>query len=251
MEKFSNWRDKGTGIAPFWPTQYPRVGAKLPLQVVLFVLKLPFFLLLLPFVLLGATASKHLCLKYLFNFGYVLPATKNGDFVIVNYSSPLLIFLLSSVVLIPDQEGTLYSYSPIQLLQHALGSDVKGTEVVELSKFTKSVVFCLIEGTPTNNKSVLKFIKLNSKYSLESFNLKTLIVKINPAYFNLPLPSSALKFFYNLLINSPSSISLKLVSHIRFDVDLSKAAFRNANLHTVNFSVSDKQEFYDYYLQKI
>lgn len=251
MEKFSNWRDKGTGISPFMPVAYPKLGASLPLNLVLFLIKVPFFLLSFPLVFVNLSLIKNFHLKFLFNFKVNTPKFQKNDFVITNYTSPLLIYLLGGVILIPDTDGTLYEYSILQLMNHSFGIKVTGTEVIDLLKYKNKVLFCLIEGTTTNNKAILKFIELKKTYTFEKFNLKTLVVKITPAYFCLPLPSSILKFFFYLLTNKPSTIALKLISHNSFDLTLSKTAFRNSNLHTVNFSITDKIEFYDYYLKNI
>lgn len=254
MEKFSNWRDKGTGISPFIPTKYPSPSfASIPLDIVLFLLKLPFCLLAFPFVLLDVKPIKQFCLKFLFNFKMNDPLGSLGtnDFVVVNYSSPLLVYLLSDVILVPDSHGVLYELSKFQLFRHAFGSfpTDKGTKIDDLSKLSNKVVFCLIEGTTTNNKCVLKFIDLDPKYQFDNFKLKTLVVKIAPNHFNLPLPSYPMAFFYHLLTNKPSALTSKLISHQRFDWSLNKTAFRNANLHSVNLSINDKIEFYNYYLQ--
>lgn len=256
MEKFSNWRDKGTGISPFIPTTYPKHSfLSLPLSIVLFLIKLPFLLLTFPLVLLDVKPVKEFSLKFLFNFRFNQPSglLLPNDFVVVNYSSPLLVYLLSDVVIIPNSDGILYQLTKFQLLLHSLGllSTDKGKVIDDMSKLSKKIIFCLAEGTPTNNKCVLKFLNLDPKYLLEGFNFKTFVVKISPNYFNVPLPSSAIGFFYQLLINSPSLITLKLVSHQRVDWELSKTAFRNSNLHSVNLSVTDKVDFYKYYLQNI
>lgn len=249
MEKFSNWRDKGTGISPFNPTAFPKVDATFPLNLVVFLIKVPVFFLSLPLVLLNVAWIKSFHLKFLFNFKVNIPQFQKNDFIITNYSSPLLVYLLNGVVLIPDTDGTLNEYSLWQLINHSFGSNVKGKEVVDLLKFKGKTIFCLIEGTTTNNKAILKFIDLKKTYTFDQFNLKTLIVKVTPPYFNIPLPCNRFKFIYFLLINKPSNIALKLVEHKTFDLTLSKTAFRNSNLHMVNFSTKDKDEFYQYYLR--
>lgn len=250
MEKFSNWRDKGTGIAPFVPQSYPKLTLKFPLQLLVLVIKLPFFLIIFPLILLNFYPIKQFAVKFLFNFKFQSPKFEKNDFIITNYSSPLTLFLTNGILLIPDSNGVLFQYSSLQFLCHAFGSDIKGKEVTDISKFKGKTVFCFIEGTSTNNKAVLKFIPLNAKYVFDGFKLKSLIIKIQPGHFNLPLPASSIGFFYHLLINGPSNIITKLVTHMKFDLDLSKTAFKNTNLHPVNLTVSDKQEFYRYYLNR-
>ncbi|KAH8805716.1 hypothetical protein F5884DRAFT_456517 [Xylogone sp. PMI_703] len=43
MEKYSQFRDRGSGIAPFFPVSSPSAGIYLPIRVFLFLFKLPFF----------------------------------------------------------------------------------------------------------------------------------------------------------------------------------------------------------------
>ncbi|RFU26154.1 hypothetical protein B7463_g10192, partial [Scytalidium lignicola] len=43
MEKYSQFRDRGSGIAPFFPISSPPAGIYLPIRIFLFLFKLPFF----------------------------------------------------------------------------------------------------------------------------------------------------------------------------------------------------------------
>ena len=68
----------------------------------------------------------------------------------------------------------------------------------DVSKLQNKIVFLFLEGTLSNNKSILPFIKLNSKYSFDDFNIKSLVVKLIPNYFTLPIPHvSKLQYFSN------------------------------------------------------
>ncbi|KAI9837213.1 MAG: hypothetical protein M1838_004852 [Thelocarpon superellum] len=67
MEKYSQFRDRGTGITPFFPIPPQASGNRLPLHIFLFILRLPIFLtctvgyfLLLQWLPLGSLAKKAL-----------------------------------------------------------------------------------------------------------------------------------------------------------------------------------------------
>ncbi|RDW59696.1 hypothetical protein BP6252_12783 [Coleophoma cylindrospora] len=65
MEKYSQYRDRGSGIAPFFPVASQPTGAYLPVHIFLFLIKLPIFLsvalsyfLVLQWFPLGSLAKK-------------------------------------------------------------------------------------------------------------------------------------------------------------------------------------------------
>ena len=101
--------------------------------------------------------------------------------------------------MIPNESGDLYQYSPLGLFNHSFtyfnsnsnsnsNSSSSGKLVEDVSKLQNKIVFLFLEGTLSNNKSILPFIKLNSKYSFDDFNIKSLVVKLIPNYFTLPIP---------------------------------------------------------------
>lgn len=252
MEKFSNWRDKGTGISPFIPTSLPK-DYIIP-KCIIFLFKLPVFLVAV--LISFALPIKALIIKFLFNFKInTVDNVKSNSFVVVNYSTPLIGMLLGKgSIVIPNSDGDLYAVSPLQVLGFSFSEDFSnppGYKVDDVSKLS-GPVYCLIEGTPSNCKSVLKFSSINSKYSFDKFTLSTLIVKVSPPYFNLPIPNvSKVAFLFHLLTNlsSKSSISFKLVHHNSWDLNHCKTSFRQSGLNMVNLSVSDKESFYKYYTE--
>lgn len=158
MEKFSSWRDKGTGISPFMPQKLPTfqknnsllsVASKSPI----FLIKLPFFIITyLIYTITGFTFILKFILTILFGFNRIdfgvdgikksqidkltSYKPKKGDLIVTNYITPLdgyFLFLLSGtfssssssssssqiVILIPNESGDLYQYSPLGLFNHS------------------------------------------------------------------------------------------------------------------------------------
>jgi len=136
MEKFSNWRDKATGISPFMPIPFPNSTQnkgntsnnkystkfnKCIYQLVLFFTKLPLFLTKLPFFIIAsilyAITGLHIFLRFVFTFlfgfapiRYAVDGIKSsqveklrsyepqrGDLIIANYSSPLDGYIIASI----------------------------------------------------------------------------------------------------------------------------------------------------------
>lgn len=234
MEKYSNWRDKGTGISPFIQS-YPKHGI---ISFAYLILKIPIFVLLIPFIFLPFLVIKHFILRFLFNFQFK-PLPLKGH-IITNYSSPLLLFLTNLPIYIP-QDGSIYYYSPLNFIRHSLNQNNRKIIGIPVEKLDKNCII-LIEGTSSNNKCVLKFQSID-KYELD--NISTLILKFNPNWVNITLPTSCIWFFVNLLMNGPSSINMKIVK--TESVAGALTAFRNAKLRSVNLDLRDKWDFYEYY----
>ena len=145
---------------------------------------------------------------------------QRGDLIVTNYISPLDGFIMSLltkgssvVILIPDKNGILYKYTPWTLVNHCFGQ-VQG-EIVgsndELSKLRKrNAIFLLLEGTTSNNTAILPFIKLDPKYKFEDFQIKTLVMKLFPQYYTLPISNVAsLYYLFELLTDLTSTKSVR------------------------------------------
>ncbi|SCU94857.1 LAME_0F09626g1_1 [Lachancea meyersii CBS 8951] len=191
MEKFTNWRDKGTGIAPFLPTPPPlsqEKGLGLVLNNVKFVFKaVCVFPLALLALMMPEMVSKKLWLivmKVLFSWSIQvaaqgvkkrdqrgeLPAT--GHVYVVNCNCPLdalvLWFLAQGPVafcvpLIRGKSTRVFQLSVWQFFEFALNSgQIHGDlssfrEVETVSQLKNQVVYVFAEGTTSNGKSVLPF----------------------------------------------------------------------------------------------
>ncbi len=126
MEKYTRWRDAGTGIAPFLPVAVPEsLAAMLPLRILLFLVRFPVLsvLLLIHIILVDFILGN--TLSYLYDQAYLTvrrqsartilfcagfhsipiswderkwPNMRGGDVIITNRSSPLDHLLLLALV---------------------------------------------------------------------------------------------------------------------------------------------------------
>lgn len=234
MEKFSNWRDKGTGITPFIQS-YPSFSlASIPV-----VLKIPIFIILLPLALLNITIVKSFILKFLFNFETKVPKLNKSLIYVTNYSSPLLVLLVNLPIYIPVNKE-IQKFSTWNYILHSLGYEVEGKKVKEMNKG-----ILLIEGTPSNNKCILQFETFETPLV---GNLGTMIVKFQPNWVNTPVPTNPFTYLVGLMNFDKKSCNVKVVDH-KENVDRCKRDFNNSNLKLVNFGLVDKQEFWKYKLE--
>ncbi|KAI5960354.1 uncharacterized protein KGF55_004646 [Candida pseudojiufengensis] len=290
MEKFSAWRDKATGISPFMPQPFPisqKKSNKTSLYLQLFLVKIPIFLIKFPICLIlislyyitGSTTILNIIFKLLFGFNeitYSVDGIKKsqisklesykpiiGDLIISNYISPLDGFIFSLIsgtskisILIPNKDGNLFEYSPWSLVNHCFGNKESKQPIQELSKFNKKkIVFLLLEGTTSNNQSILPFIKLNSKYSFENeFNIKSIVLKLTPNYFNLPTTIETSKFTYLFELLTDFKIKyfkIKIYSFNQLNLNEIRKSFELNSLALINnpeLSIDGKEKFINYYL---
>lgn len=221
MEKFSNWRDKGTGISPFMPVATPLYSSKslvsksglILLKLVIFLIKLPLVVVTFTFYYVtGLQALARFIVLVLFGFNRLetlvdgvkrshtdkiaanLP--RRNDVVVVNHSSPLDGFIYATLcsgvswskiaIVIPDPSGNLSRYSVWSLFSHTFNPSIAGTPV-KLSELKDRVVFLLLEGTPSNNNALLPFQPLQST-DFSGFYIKSVAIKYQPQYLSLPIP---------------------------------------------------------------
>lgn len=289
MEKFSNWRDKGTGISPFLPLPEPPAGLFTRLRGLLmgpaiFVVKAP--LLLLFYILshiVAVPAVLGLGIRFFFGITKTVVAADGirqlktaeidaqkpaaGDFVIANYATPLDALIVAAnaktswtniVVLVPDSNGSVYSYSPWSFASHAFGKIGTGTGLIvtDLLAYKDRLVILFVEGTPSNNKAVLPFAKIT--VPAKGYNFKTVSLKVAPASLAVPIPSvSQLGYFYGLIsaLSRPTSVRIKIFNHGKtdrpsFDWNLSKSAFKldSFNLIGEDLDMAAKKKFYSYFV---
>ncbi|KAI0462946.1 hypothetical protein LJB42_003750 [Komagataella kurtzmanii] len=243
MEKYTTYRDKGTGISPFLPLNKPKVNIFLRLAgVVLGVLKLLVLLivgLLYPVVPLLSTKAVLFLLNVDVDVSVdnikkankpliQLNLPQKGDFVISNYQSPLDPLVLSLITnnrlknivwLIPDIEGNLYEYSLFGVVVHALSSPnlhaQKNGKKIQLSSISESkTVFLFPEGTTSNNKSILPFLVTTDTVSVpklfKKFKVKALSIKNENPYTTTPIPQALASYLLtNLFTRNSSHYRLK------------------------------------------
>ncbi|RLV94323.1 hypothetical protein JA1_001823 [Spathaspora sp. JA1] len=268
MEKFSSWRDKATGISPFMPSQFPLVQEKSSFKrITTYIVKTPIFLIKFPFLLIISllyTITNYIgFVKFIFQllFGFNTPTFQvdgikpsqveklqpfkpnQGDLIVSNYISPLDGFIISIlansskvVFLIPNKQGILYQYSAWGVFNHCFNNVSSEQPVQDLTKFKNKCVVLLLEGTPSNNKSLLPFIQLDSKYTWEEINIKSLVLKMSVNYYTLSIPYiGKFQYLFQLLINlTKCSIKCKIYKFDTFDVKLLRRSFELNSLSLVN-----------------
>ena len=194
MEKFTDWRDKGTGIAPFFPPPTSSKEGKVLNSVVygfFFMIKI---ILLLPFIIVNQLTGSKMALTTILKrlFGWSMDVnvigvkrkavTKKehyptaGNLYLVNYQSALdaiTLNLLSQgnpIFLVPDNvhiyKLSLWNFIRYTLDDGSLNISKYGEIVANINELKKSVNFLFIEGTCSNGKSTLPF-NLNSQTLLE------------------------------------------------------------------------------------
>ncbi|KAH3660172.1 hypothetical protein OGAPHI_007377 [Ogataea philodendri] len=279
MEKFNDWRDKGTGISPFMPIPPPNSSV-----VVKYIAGPVFALLKLgPAVVLGLLLTitwpvsflfkplLRLFLLLIFNVSEVeftadgvkrsntkqinAKRPKNGQIVFVNFSSPLdsLVLFLSStssstVFLFADSKGNLRQLSGlIDSFKFALSQPIiypasdKG--ISDLSKYKSKVVFIFAEGTTSNNRGVLAFPDIDFTSIVakkDSFHFRAVSIKSTPSsLISTPIPQSLSSFMYGLLSHLSYDVKYKLKV---FDLpDLKPATIREklSNFGTLKLTGQD------------
>ncbi|CAH2352586.1 lysophosphatidic acid:oleoyl-CoA acyltransferase 1 [[Candida] railenensis] len=251
MEKFSTWRDKGTGISPFMPVDAPpsSIASKYLAQPVLYVFKFPILIITLAlyYALIPFPAVANFIVTKLYGFRRIETTVdglkrskvaeiqaakpKVNDIVVVNYVAPINGLILASiaqcswrsiVILIPAANGEYYSYSIWDVFTRAMDEistpNPSAQPITDLTALKGKLVFIFPEGTPSNNRSILPFVtsKTNKLKVNNVFTFKTLSLKISPLHFTTPLPlTSKFAYVYSLLTNlhNKSVISVKIFEH--------------------------------------
>lgn len=287
MEKFSNWRDRGTGISPFMPASETGSLVRAVVLLAVVLVKLPVFLaavavyFVLPFPSIGRFIV--LVLFGFRNCDLTVAGVKKSrvdeinasrpttnDFVVANYQSPIDALILASmsnasgrdvVVLVPNKAGELYQYGVWGFIGYTLSKNIgvqtSGTKVSNYSSFKNKLVFCFVEGTPSNNKCVLPFVDI-APVPRYQFTFKTVILKLQPNTLTTPLPIiPTWRYLFNLLsnLNKSSLIRAKVFKHDAneipdyFDFKMLKHCFEMGQLNLIgdDLNIDAKINFYNYY----
>lgn len=273
MEKFSTWRDKGTGISPFMPAE----NVKGPLQKyitgpLLLLVKLPAFFILYSLSLIAPKAVIRLLLSLFVSAIDVLVEGVRklksaeidkfkptiNDCIVSNYVSPLDVLLLFSistaslgqtVVVIPSN-GELYSYSVWQFVLESFTTLINGQKLTNFDTLKDKLVLFFPEGTPLNNKAVLPFSKTPEKlFSMANFNYKTVVLRVYPNSITLPVPYLS-KFGYLLktLGLARGFVKVKIVpATLKYTLAQAKLVFPENGLNFVDLGLDAKKRFFAYY----
>ncbi|KAL3235113.1 hypothetical protein RNJ44_02901 [Nakaseomyces bracarensis] len=269
MEKFSNWRDKGTGIAPFLPNTItgPSTVSK-GLHFVWYAVKM---VLLLPVMLVVMVIGDKFWHRFIFRvlYGYREDITVVGvkrrqvvpwqhyplrnNIYVANASSPwdgIVLSLIAegpSVFLVPNG-GVFYRMNTEQYYSFAISGslDAKkyGKEVASINECKDRVVFMFLEGTCSNGKSVLPF-EVTSK-QLDQFlygaderdvpekdrrQLFTVQVKINSSLVT-PLGIARKDYFFRSIMKG-----------VKMKIKISHEPFSSRNLDALRAALMDGDKY--------
>lgn len=278
MEKFSAWRDKGTGISPFMPVDLVKSPVKKYLvDPVLLLVKVPlFFLLYIVASVVPKPAIKAL-LSHLFGFKDIdllvegVRRTKAADIdknrpfvnqvVISNWVSPLDIFLvyslsnvssLGEIAVVVPKNGALYSVGAWQTISVFFDQDISavGEKIDTFSPLKGKLVVYFAEGTASNNRAVLPFAKHPSNlFDGPSFTYKLLVLKMYPNSLTLPIPYlSKWQYLTRLLTHlGKGFIKVKIVPIEKVSANSIRLIYADNGLSTVELGVEQKEKFFEYY----
>lgn len=254
MEKFTNWRDKATGISPFIPvnTSKSSVLTYIP-KLVVSVFKLPFFIFLS--ILLVLSSIIPVCFKTVSRIYLLLVCnlttfppqrTKFGknDLVVVNFTSFIDVLIISilepnSYILINDCDLKLRRVSRWQLLRKSISAPNNLGELVELDQLKGKLIWYFVEGTTSNNKSILKFhIPFTT---VDGRKLRTMTT-IKSTWCNTVLPISIASLIWKQLsILEKTNLSVKISNEI--ELSQVKNSLQLNKLRSVNLDINDKADF--------
>lgn len=284
MEKFSNWRDKGTGISPFMPVDNPQQPLKKFLvNPVVVAVKLPLLYILYAFTLMAPKPVLLVILKQIFGVSDIdllvegVRKLKTAEIdrkrpglnhlVVANFISPidvLLLFVISaatsinSVVILLPRDGKLHALSFWQFAKVPFlepGAPLNGAELADYATLKNKFVILFPEGTSSNNKAVLPFDKsIDPKLlQLSGFSYLTIVLRVYPNLITLPVPNvTPFQYMCKLLTVGKVFVKAKIVPHLGLEPYSIKAArevFPDNGLSLVgdDMNVKEKTKFFAYY----
>ncbi|CCF56953.1 hypothetical protein KAFR_0B06570 [Kazachstania africana CBS 2517] len=230
MEKFTNWRDKGTGIGPFLPPRSPK-GGSIMMDYVFIVYGIIKSVLLLPLVLGNLVVDSiymwEIILSVLFGSGCKIDLMVDGRklkrqneqkgnilskgvIYMVNFTSIIDAMILKMIcggqnfrILVPNENGKFFQLGLIGLVKFtkngSLDVERYGNEISNIEKeLDKYIWFMFPEGTTSNGKSVLPFV-------VTSANLNEVIYGDDEMK---PVKVSSIRIKVNQSLTTPLRVSL-------------------------------------------
>lgn len=279
MEKFSNWRDKGTGIAPFIPLSAPKTPVtKYLVDPLLILVKFPFFIILYWFTLLAPKPAVKAIFIWIFristdvlveglrklNKAEILRSLPDKNTVVVsNFSTPLDVFViylsskvssLSAVKVIVPIDSALYVLSAWQaawLCFQPIGQ-VCGTKLTSQNEKTlaNKLVVVFAEGTSSNNRALLSFSSvLEPIFALKGFSYQTMLLLWYPNTIPVPIPVvGPIQYMAQLFtLSSRPYVKVKITPNPQGSLKASKLAYQDNGVNMVDLGVAEKKKFYEYY----
>lgn len=284
MEKFSNWRDKGTGISPFMPVDNPQPPIKKFLVnpfVVAF--KIPALYILYAFTLIAPKPVFLIILKHIFGVSDIdllvegVRKAKTAEIdrkrpglnhlVVANYVSPIDVLILyvisavksiNSVVVVIPRGTKLYAlnfwqFSQVPFLEpHA---PLPGEVLQDYVSLKDKFVILFPEETPSNNKAVLPFNKTidPALLQLPGFSFLTIVLRVYPNLITLPVPNvTRFQYVCKLLTVGKVFVKAKIVPHVeltKFSLKAAREVFPDIGLSLVGdeLNLAEKTKFFSYY----
>lgn len=282
MEKLTEWRDKGTGIAPFFPPSHKdrsNIAFKM-VYFVLFVIRLIIGLPLLGLYMVTGSGSMlgtfmKVCVTW--KTELAVEGVKRRDLTVqhyphvggiylVNYSSVLDGLLLRIVaqgpmLIIVCYDNTLYSMTLTQFIRYTLSGalDIKryGKECNKTRKeLANYVVYIIPEGTTSNGKSVLPFaitqdryneflgIDVNSNNKDATSDLFTFHLRCNPSLVT-PLRTSITTSLLQAITKNPR-YKCKIALLTTTNIDNTRIQLNDNNKYTLvskSLTITSKKSF--------
>uniref|UniRef100_L2FLH9 Vacuolar protein sorting protein vps66 n=1 Tax=Colletotrichum fructicola (strain Nara gc5) TaxID=1213859 RepID=L2FLH9_COLFN len=249
MEKFSQFRDKGSGISPFIPVKTPLSALSSVFHAFLFLIRLPFFITYVAtyFLVLHHLPFLPVAARKILLWGMMgIPGISRragarrgtlaeqppqrfphpGSVIAANFTSPIdaiylaaifdPIFTVSypntrSVERISLLRAVLYALSPVRFgpRQGAKLTDLAAL----LERYPDRVVAVFPEATTTNGKGVLPFTPslLAAKPDVHIFPVS---IRYTPADVTTPVPGRWFKFLWDLLSRPTTCIRVRVAESI-------------------------------------
>ncbi|MCJ1368809.1 hypothetical protein MMC20_000016 [Loxospora ochrophaea] len=252
MEKYSQYRDRGSGIAPFFPVPSQPSGIYLPLHISLFLFRLPIlltilvsyftFLHLLPIGSLGKKAALWLVLGIpgIWWIDLQIDGVRKGSLatsaasrlphpstiIASSYTSPIDALYLAAIFdpIFTASYPTTRLTHRITLLSAILRAFAPpqltpppGTKLVPLSSLLERhpnrAIVVFPESTTTNGRGILTFT-----HTLLSTPPKVKIFPISLRYtpqdITTPVPGTYLRFLWNLLSKPTHCIRVRIAERV-------------------------------------
>jgi len=278
MEKFSAWRDKGTGISPFMPLDIAKSPVKkYVVDPILLLVKLPVFFILYIVAAVAPKPAIKAVFSLLFGFSDIdvlvegIRRTRTAEIdrnrpginqvVISNWISPLDVFLvyilsnvasLKQVAVVLPSNGALYTVSAWLTISLFFGEEVVnvGEKIVDFSSLKDKLVLYFVEGTASNNRAVLPFASTSTSYfDSPGFTYKALVLKMYPNSLTLPIPYlSRWQYLTRLLTHlSKGLFKVKIVPMETISANSLRLVYADNGLSTVELGSDQKEKFREYY----
>jgi len=273
MEKYSQFRDRGSGIAPFSPVSSQTARIYLPVHIFLFLFKLPFFItvaatyfLFLQWFPLGSLFKKAMLWMILGIPGIwwidlQIDGVKKGslakkhegrvpqppDIIASSFTSPIDSLYLAAIfdpiftVSYPHTRQVQYISlfgAILRALRKPQENPPKGAKLTDLrtliAEHPKRVIVVFPECTTTNGKGILPFSP-----SLLTAPPKTKIFPISLRYsppdITTPVPEAYWSFIWNLLSQSTHCIRVRIAERVYNTSKPSESATAKKDKYLTNF----------------